>query len=97
MVVHYTVDGGVESAHEIDQIDNEGMKVTEGVVARIDRRRKQVTVRFDNGTTEMFRLTDRAAEDAGKEVDQASSETRITLYYTDENGQKVAHFFRKTG
>ncbi len=96
VVVHYTVDGNIESAHEIDQIDEEGLKVTEGTVTRIDRRRKEVTVRFDNGTTETFRLTDRAAEDAGKEIDQAGGATRITLYYTDENGQKVAHFFRKT-
>ncbi len=97
VVVHYTVDGDIESAHEIDQIDEEGLKVTEGVVTRIDRKRREVTVRFDNQTTETFRLTDRAAEDAGKDVDQARGETRITLYYTDENGQKVAHFFRKTG
>ncbi len=97
VVVHYTVEGNVESAREIDQVDEGGLRVTEGIVARVDRKRKEVTVRFDDGTTETFLLTDRAVEDAGRDVDQAGGETRITLYYTDENGQKVAHFFRKAG
>ncbi len=97
VVVHYTVDGSLESAQEIDRIDEDGLQVTEGVVTRIDRGRKEVTVRFDSHTTETFRMTDRAAEDAGRDVDQAGGETRIVLYYTDENGEKVAHFFRKAG
>ncbi len=97
VVVHYTVDGAIESAHEIDQIDQEGLKVTEGVVTKIDRKRREVTVRFDDGKTEKFGLTERAAEDAGKDIGQpGGSPTRITLYYTDEKGEKVAHFFKKT-
>ncbi len=97
VVVHYTVEGTTATAHEIDRIDEEGLKVTEGIVTRIDRKRKEVFVRFDNGTTETFRLTDRAAEDAGRDVELAGANTRVTLYYTDEKGEKVAHFFRKTG
>ncbi len=97
VVVHYTVTGEIESAHEIDQLGDEGLKVTEGVVTRIDRKRREVTVRFPEGKTETFRLTDHAAEDAGKDIEGAGPDTRITVYYTDENGEKVAHFFKKTG
>jgi hypothetical protein len=97
VVVHYTVEGTAESAREIDRIGDEGLKVTEGVVTRIDRRRKQITVRFDNGKTETFRLTDRAAAEATKDIDQVgTSAMRVVIYYSDEVGRKVAHFFKKT-
>ena len=96
VVVHYTVEGAEESATEIDRIGDEGLKVTEGVVTRIDRRRKQITIRFDNGKTETLRLTDRAAAEAGQDVDQAeTSATKVIVYYSDEGGRKVAHFFKK--
>jgi hypothetical protein len=94
VVVHYTMSGGNASAEEIDGIGDEGLKTTEGTVTRIERGRKQIVVRFDNGQTETFRLTDRATADAGKDVDDASG-TRVLVYYTDENGQKVAHFFKR--
>ena len=96
VVVHYTVAGGSESAQEIDRIGDEGLKATEGVVTRVDHKRKQIAIRFDDGKTETLRLTERAAEDAGKDVDAASGATRVIVYYADEAGHKVAHFFRKT-
>lgn len=97
VVVHYTVEGGEAAAQEIDRVGDEGLKVTEGIVTGIDRRRKQITVRFDNGVTETFALTERAASDAGQDVDQAvNGTTKVIVYYTDEAGQKVAHFFKKT-
>ena len=96
VVVHYTGEGANASAQEIDRVGDEGLKVTEGVVTRIDRARKQITIRFANGSTETLRLTDRAAVDAGKDIDGATSgSTKVIVYYSDEGGQKVAHFFRK--
>jgi hypothetical protein len=96
VVVHYTVTGAGESAQEIDRIGDGGLKVTEGVVTRVDRGRKEITIRFDSGKTETLRLTDRAATDAGRDVDQtASGAARVIVYYSDEAGQKVAHFFKK--
>ena len=94
VVVHYTLQGAQESATEIDRIGDEGLKVTEATVTRIDRGRKQITIRFDNGTTETLRLTDRAAAEAGLDV-VATGETRIIVYYADEKRSKVAHFFKK--
>jgi hypothetical protein len=73
------------AVHEIDRLGDEGLKSTEGVVMRVDRGRKQIAVKFADGKTETFRLTDRAAEDAGQ----------VIVYHSDEGGQKVAHFFRK--
>ena len=96
VVVHYTVTGAEASAREIDRIGDEGLKVTEGVVTRIGRGRKQITIRFDDGRSETLRLTDRAAAEAGKDVDQAATDAvKVIVYYSDEGGQKVAHFFKK--
>jgi hypothetical protein len=96
VVVHYTVNGTENAAREIDRVGDEGLKVTEGVVTQIDRGRKQITIRFDDGTSETFRLTDRAAAEAGKNVDRAAHDAdRVIVYYSDDTGRKVAHFFKK--
>ena len=94
VVVHYRVEGAQESATEIDRIGDEGLKVTEATVTRIDRGRKQIRIRFDNGTTETLRLTDRAAAEAETDV-AATGATKIIVYYADEKGHKTAHFFKK--
>jgi hypothetical protein len=94
VVVHYTVEGTEPTAHEIDPLGSEGLEVTEGIVKDIDRGRKQITVGYDNGKTEAFRLTDRAAtESAANEA--AAGPGKVVIYYSNDAGQKVAHFFRK--
>jgi hypothetical protein len=97
VAVHYHVRGGQQTADEVDYLDAQGLEVTEGVLTNIDRRRKEITIQFDDGKKETFRLTDRAAVDAGKDIGPADTEpTRIVIYYADESGEKVAHFFTRT-
>jgi hypothetical protein len=93
VVVHYRIEGAEESVEEVDRVADEGLKVTEGMVVRLDRRHKKMTLKFGDGTTETLRLTDRAAADAGDDV--AAVATRVTVYYADESGHKVAHYFKK--
>jgi len=96
VVVHYTKDGATESAHEVDRVGDDGLKTTEGTVTEINRKAKQIRVRFDNGKSETFQLTERAASDAGKDVETGLGDgKRVTIYYADEAGRKVAHLFRK--
>lgn len=46
-----------------------------------------------DGAEETFRLSDRAAKDAGKDIATGAEKTaKVTVYYTDEAGHKVAHF-----
>jgi len=72
------------------------LKVTEGTVTNINRRRRQITIRFDDKTTETLQLTERAARDVGHELEGPAAQAgRVTVYYADEGGQKVAHYFRK--
>jgi phage baseplate assembly protein gpV len=92
VVIHYTADNAI---HEIDRVGENGLSVTEGIVSKIDRGKKQITIRYDNGKTETLQLTDRAAVDAGqalKNVPEGS--TRIVVYYSDEAKGKIAHYFK---
>jgi hypothetical protein len=95
VVVHYTVQGTEQAVREIDVIGVEGLNSTEGTVTRVDRGRGQITVRYANGTIEVFRLTERATAEAAPTADQTvPAGTKVVIYYSDESGQKVAHAFR---
>ena len=96
VVVHYNGTGAAAVIQEIDLIGDDGLKVTEGTVTNIDRRRRQITIRFDDKTTETLQLTERAAQEVGHDLEGAAAQAgRVTVYYADEGGQKVAHYFRK--
>ena len=96
VAVHYSSSGANASAQEIDVLGDEGLSFTEGVVSRIDRGRKEITIKFANGRTETFQMTSRAAAESGGLIDESgSTATRIVIYYGDESGHKVAHYFKK--
>jgi hypothetical protein len=96
VVAHYTVAGTEATALEIDRVADMGIMTTEGVVARVDRGRRQITIKLTNGSTETLELTDRAAAEAGRDLKGAPKRgARVVVYYSDEAGHKVAHFFRK--
>jgi hypothetical protein len=97
VVVHYTKKGTVETAQEVDKVGKDGMKVTEGTVSRIDRGAKTVTVKAADGTEETYHMAAHATKDAGKDIAEgAEKSAKVTVYYTQEAGHKVVHFFKKT-
>jgi hypothetical protein len=67
-----------------------GLKHADGVVTRVDLYKSRMTVRYPDGAVETFRLTH--AEEAGR----ANTGKRVVVYYPDESGEKVAHFFKRT-
>jgi hypothetical protein len=98
VVVHYTVTDAAETALEIDRVGDQGLQTTEGVVTSIDRRSKRITIKYANGQEEVMRLTPTAAAEVSPEADEVSGskgETKVVVYYTNEAGVKVAHYFRK--
>jgi len=96
VVVHYTVSGDQALAQEIDRFGDEGLKISEGRVTHIDRRQKEITITFDDGKTETLRMTQRAAAESATGVnDSGLDETKVVVYYSNESGRKVAHYFRK--
>jgi hypothetical protein len=97
VVVHYTVKGSEETAEEIDHVGEGGLKTAEGTVTYLDRGAKTVKIKTEDGTEQAFRLTDRATEDAGKDVAEGAEKSgKVTVYYTERAGHRVAHFFSKT-
>jgi hypothetical protein len=95
VVVHYTKEGTVETAEEIDHVGKDGLKVTEGTITKFDRGTRTMSVKTADGTEETFRLSEHAAEDAGKGTEDATKKSaHATVYYTEDAGHKVAHFFK---
>ncbi len=95
VVVHYT-QGTEEAVREVDVVGAEGLRTTEGVVTRIDRGRNQITVRYDNGKNETFQLTERAAAESAQNANGTTPGARVVIYYSDQTGKRVVHYFKRT-
>ena len=95
VVIHQRVSGTQASVEEIDVLGDEGLKSTEGMVTNIDRRKNEITIRYNNGQTETLQMTSRAAAETDAGIDESGEEARIVVYYSDEAGRKVAHYFKK--
>jgi hypothetical protein len=88
VVVHYTTQGEHQTADEIDALG--GLAQTEGVVAAVDRVDKVLTVKYADGKVERLKLTRHAMDESGN-----LKGNRVIVYYTNESGQKIAHYFKR--
>ena len=43
-----------------------------------------------DGTEHTFKMSEHAAEDVGKGIEKSA---KVSVYYTEEAGKKIAHFF----
>ena len=95
VAVRYSAKGTEETAEEIDRIGAGGLKTMEGTVTRVDRGAKTVSVKTAGGTEETLHLTEAAARDTGEDTAKAGRKSgKVTVYYTEEAGHKVAHFLK---
>jgi hypothetical protein len=95
VVVHYSVKGTEKTAQEMDRIGEGGLKVAEGTVSKIDRGAKVLAVKTADGVEATYKITDHAVVDAGKDAGRAVEKaSKVTVYYTEEGGKKVVHFFK---
>jgi hypothetical protein len=92
VVVHYTVKGVDKTAEEVDHVGKGGLKASVVVVQSVDHAAKTVTVKTAQGAEETYHLTDRAVKETGKGLDKAG---KVTVYYTEDAGKKVAHYFKQ--
>jgi len=94
VVAHYTKRGSEDTALEIDKVGQGGLKAARGTVTEIDRGGKKLVVDTGTGAKETFELTGHASEDAGKDIGKATAKgSKVAVYYTEDAGKKVAHFF----
>ena len=97
VVVHYAVDGGEKTAVEVDRIADDGLREMQGVVTHIDRHARRLSIRLADGTNETLQLSERAAADLGDDAERAVDKSTVVVYYAEEGGGKVAHYFKKVG
>jgi hypothetical protein len=96
VVAHYTVKGTENSAVAVDKVGQDGMKSMEGVVTKVGEGGKTITVKAADGTERTFDVaghgTKVAAVDTGKGAEKGA---KVTVYYSESAGKKVARFFEK--
>jgi hypothetical protein len=96
VVVHYTAKDTEKSAIEVDKVGKDGLKSVDGTVTKIGEGGKTVVVKTADGTEQTFDVAGRDTADAAKSVGTATTKGgKATVYYTEEGGKKVAHFFEK--
>jgi hypothetical protein len=96
VVVHYSTDGSTLNAEEIDELGEHGLNEIQGVVTKVDRHTRMISLRLADGTTETLRLSDRAAAGVGQDIDSAvNGAVRVAVYYRNESGQRVVHYFKR--
>jgi hypothetical protein len=82
----------------IQSIDDEELMATEGRVASVDRCRDRITVKYDDGSVDVLQLTERAAAATWPVEEQAiaaqAAGAQAAVYFDDEDGRRVVHFFR---
>jgi preprotein translocase subunit YajC len=94
VVVRYTAKGTEKSADELGKVGKDGMKATKGTITKIDKDTKTVVVKSADGTEKTFEYTANASKDMGEATGEGVEKGgKVTVYYTEEAGKKIAHFF----
>ncbi len=95
VVARTTGKGVEETGLEIGKVGKDSLKVTKGTITKIDEGTKTVVVKTADGTEKTFEYTGNAGKDVGKAVGKGTEKSaKVTVYYTNEAGKKIAHFFR---
>ena len=73
--------------------------VITGTVEKVDAGAKTIAVKTADGTKQAFEVSGHATVDTGKDVGRysaigAKKGEHVTVYYTEEAGKKIAHFFK---
>ncbi len=96
VAVHYSAKGTEKTVEEIDHVGKDGLKAVKGTIRAIDWSAKTVAVKTAEGAELTFGLTERSAVEMGKHFGEGTEKAaKITIYYTEEAGRKVGHFFKK--
>ena len=96
VVVHYTVKGADQTATEVDKVGKDGLKSMDGTVDKVGKDGKTVVVKSADGTEHSFDVAGRDSAGTAKDIGKGADKTgKVTVYYTEQGGKKVVHFFEK--
>lgn len=95
VVVKYTGEGADATSTGIKFVGKGTVKVSEGTVTKVDEGAKTVTVKTASGAEEVYHVSDTATVDTGKGIAKGAEKgAKVSVYYTEEGGKKIAHFFK---
>jgi Cu/Ag efflux protein CusF len=96
VVAQYSTDKGKKVALEIDSLGKDGLKVMQGTVVRTEQGAKKVVIKSADGVEHAYDVTSDSAVAAGQEVAAGAGKAgKVTVYYTEKAGKKLAHIFHK--
>jgi len=96
VVAHYTKKGTEETAVEVDKVGKDGLHAVDGTVSDVSADGKTVVVKAADGTEHTFRVVGRDTVASAKEIGKGADKgAKVTVYYTESAGKKVARFFQK--
>lgn len=96
VVVHYTAKGSEKTATEVDKVGKDGLKSVDGTITKVGADGKTVVVKAADGTEQTFTVVGHDTAESARSIGKAADKTgKTTVYYTEEGGKKVAHFFEK--
>jgi hypothetical protein len=96
VVAHYTTKGAEDTAVEVDKVGKDGMHAVDGTVTHVSEDGKTVVVKAADGTDHTFHVVAHDTADSAKDIAKGADKSgKVTVYYTETAGKKVAHFFEK--
>ena len=99
VVVHYSGEGAEKTATAVDDFGKGALKASKGTVQSADKAGHTVTLKTEDGAEETYRVAKDASVDTqhgivkGSEYAAKKGE-KVTVHYTEEAGNKVAHFIK---
>lgn len=97
VVVHYTARGAEKTGTEFDRIGKDGLHVAEGTAQKVDRGAKTIAVKTADGSVQTFHFSEHVAKETGEDTARGAEKAgKVTVYYTEDAGKKVAHFFKSS-
>jgi hypothetical protein len=102
-VVHYTVKGAEKTADSFKYLGAEAPRIAKGTVSGVDKAGHTIAVKTSDGAVETYHLSEKCVLDTGKGVAEGSEAVGktvkngadVTVHYTTEGGQKVAHLVKQ--
>jgi hypothetical protein len=95
VVVHYAPEGENLAVEATGRRGHEALKQMAGSVTAVNLGDRTISVRLADDSRQTLRLSDRAAADV-KDLDRAGeSAANVIVYYRNEAGQRVAHYFER--
>jgi len=72
------------------------MHAVAGTVTKVSEDGKTIVVKAADGTEHTFKVVGHDTVDAAKDIGKGADKTgKVTVYYTESAGKKVAHFLEK--